>query len=459
MAAITQPSAGYDAIVVGGGHNGLVAAAYLAKAGLRTVVLERRPTLGGTVETRTLDDGSRAPGLFHTVGRLRPAVFRELDLGVARAVARGPRGPGLRPAARRPGRHPVGRAPTGPRPTSRRGRRPTRPPGPASTATFARSPASWPPSPSRCRRRRADPASATPSPGSCSAGRTRSSAGTTRETSCASCRWPSPTSSASRSRATRSGRRSRPGRSSSPRLGAWSMGTTATLLADSAGNDGGGAGPGGLRARRSRRRERRAGRGGAGLRRRAADGRRGRRRHLVRRPGHGRRPRLGRGDRGAHRRLRPRPEADAPRAPRAAGPGAAPALAGRQHPPAGRRGPGQPGPLRPAALPRGRRRRRRREADPRPDPGRSDRHRRPGARLRRQQVRAGLGPARPGGDDPDARGPVARRPRGRPRAERHRPVRAVRAPRRRLGRRGPDDARRPGRGRPRGGRRRASARS
>ncbi len=82
MAAITHPSAGYDAIVVGGGHNGLVAAAYLAKAGLRTVLLERRPTLGGTVETRTLDDGSRAPGLFHTVGRLRPAVYRELDLGV-----------------------------------------------------------------------------------------------------------------------------------------------------------------------------------------------------------------------------------------------------------------------------------------------------------------------------------------------------------------------------------------
>ncbi len=76
-----QPSAGYDAIVVGGGHNGLVAAAYLARAGLRTVLLERRATLGGTVETRTLADGSRAPGLFHTVGRLRPAVVRELDLG------------------------------------------------------------------------------------------------------------------------------------------------------------------------------------------------------------------------------------------------------------------------------------------------------------------------------------------------------------------------------------------
>ncbi len=80
MAASRQPSAAYDAIVVGGGHNGLVAAAYLARAGLSTLLLERRRTLGGTVETRVLDDGSRAPGLFHTVGRLRPAVHRELDL-------------------------------------------------------------------------------------------------------------------------------------------------------------------------------------------------------------------------------------------------------------------------------------------------------------------------------------------------------------------------------------------
>ena len=76
----TQPSTSYDAIVIGGGHNGLVAAAYLAKAGLRTLLLEKRATLGGTVETQTLDDGSRAPGLFHTVGRLRPAVVRELGL-------------------------------------------------------------------------------------------------------------------------------------------------------------------------------------------------------------------------------------------------------------------------------------------------------------------------------------------------------------------------------------------
>jgi phytoene dehydrogenase-like protein len=76
----SQPSAPYEAIVIGGGHNGLVAGAYLAKAGLRTLVLEKRATLGGTVETRLLADGKRAPGLFHTVGRLRPSVVRELGL-------------------------------------------------------------------------------------------------------------------------------------------------------------------------------------------------------------------------------------------------------------------------------------------------------------------------------------------------------------------------------------------
>ena len=43
----------YDAVIIGGGHNGLVAAAYLGKAGLRTVVLERRSQVGGAAITET----------------------------------------------------------------------------------------------------------------------------------------------------------------------------------------------------------------------------------------------------------------------------------------------------------------------------------------------------------------------------------------------------------------------
>ena len=70
----------YDAIVIGGGHNGLVTAAYLGLAGLRTVVLERRETLGGAAGTSELAPGARVPTLAHTVGRLRPSVVRDLDL-------------------------------------------------------------------------------------------------------------------------------------------------------------------------------------------------------------------------------------------------------------------------------------------------------------------------------------------------------------------------------------------
>jgi phytoene dehydrogenase-like protein len=71
---------GYDAIVIGGGHNGLVTAAYLGKAGLRTVVLEQRDTVGGAAATSELAPGARVPTLAHTVGRLRPSVVRDLDL-------------------------------------------------------------------------------------------------------------------------------------------------------------------------------------------------------------------------------------------------------------------------------------------------------------------------------------------------------------------------------------------
>ena len=70
----------HDAIVIGGGHNGLVTAAYLGRAGLSTLLLERRETLGGAAVTGELAPGFRVPTLAHTVGRLRPSVAHELGL-------------------------------------------------------------------------------------------------------------------------------------------------------------------------------------------------------------------------------------------------------------------------------------------------------------------------------------------------------------------------------------------
>jgi phytoene dehydrogenase-like protein len=69
----------YDATVIGGGHNALVTAAYLARAGLRTVVLERSEVLGGALATAELG-GIRVPAVADTVGRFRPAVVRDLGL-------------------------------------------------------------------------------------------------------------------------------------------------------------------------------------------------------------------------------------------------------------------------------------------------------------------------------------------------------------------------------------------
>ena len=71
---------GYDAIVVGGGHNGLTAAAYLARAGRSVLVVESRERLGGATDTLELVPGVRVPAVAQTVGRLRPAVVRELGL-------------------------------------------------------------------------------------------------------------------------------------------------------------------------------------------------------------------------------------------------------------------------------------------------------------------------------------------------------------------------------------------
>jgi phytoene dehydrogenase-like protein len=70
----------YDAIVVGGGHNGLVAGFYLARAGLSTVVLERRPFVGGACNTEEFAPGFRASTGAYVLSMLREAVWRDLRL-------------------------------------------------------------------------------------------------------------------------------------------------------------------------------------------------------------------------------------------------------------------------------------------------------------------------------------------------------------------------------------------
>ena len=80
MAGANGSSGRYDAVVIGGGHNGLVTSAYLARGGLRTLVLERSDVVGGAATTTELAPGARVPTLAHHVGRLRGTIWRDLDL-------------------------------------------------------------------------------------------------------------------------------------------------------------------------------------------------------------------------------------------------------------------------------------------------------------------------------------------------------------------------------------------
>jgi phytoene dehydrogenase-like protein len=70
----------YDALIIGGGHNGLVCGAYLAKAGLAVAVLERRDIIGGAAVTEEIHPGFRASIFSYLMSLLHPRIIRDLEL-------------------------------------------------------------------------------------------------------------------------------------------------------------------------------------------------------------------------------------------------------------------------------------------------------------------------------------------------------------------------------------------
>lgn len=75
-----MPQAQYDCVIIGGGHNGLVAAAYLAKAGKRVCVLERRHVLGGAATTEELWPGFKISTAAYVISLFLPSIIKELRL-------------------------------------------------------------------------------------------------------------------------------------------------------------------------------------------------------------------------------------------------------------------------------------------------------------------------------------------------------------------------------------------
>ena len=76
----TKISRKFDCVVIGGGHNGLVAAAYLAKAGKSVCVLERRHVLGGCSTTEALWPGYKVSVAAYVISLFLPEIIRDLKL-------------------------------------------------------------------------------------------------------------------------------------------------------------------------------------------------------------------------------------------------------------------------------------------------------------------------------------------------------------------------------------------
>src|ERR1700675_2540584 len=76
----TATTGARDIVIIGGGHNGLVTAFYLAKAGFRPLVLERRAQVGGAAVTDEFHPGFRCSTLAHSAGPIRPDIVRDMQL-------------------------------------------------------------------------------------------------------------------------------------------------------------------------------------------------------------------------------------------------------------------------------------------------------------------------------------------------------------------------------------------
>ena len=83
-----------DVVIIGAGHNGLITAFYLAKAGFKPLILERRPQVGGCAITEEFHPGFRCSTLAHSTGPIRPEIVADMKLeshGLKYLHARGAR--------------------------------------------------------------------------------------------------------------------------------------------------------------------------------------------------------------------------------------------------------------------------------------------------------------------------------------------------------------------------------